>query len=210
MADSYLGWKMSKEGTEVQLISTRQSILDEASKLIAQKGVKNTSLADISKEVGISKGTLYYYYSTKNDIIYDIADIHLKQITDELLSWIDNIASDEILKVVFEKISTAETRGKLHLYLISDAVTSNEPLKQRFKEKYKEWRLTLEDGLRKVLKNKTTDYGVLSYIILAALDGFTVQWMLGVEKIPIDGIANLLSKDEIEGVGGEGDPIKLE
>jgi len=191
---------MSKEDTAVQLISTRQSILDEASKLIAQKGVKNTSLADISKEVGISKGTLYYYYSTKNDIIYDIADIHLKQITDELLSWIDNIedniASEKILKVVFEKISTAETRGKLHLYLISDAVTSNEPLKQRFREKYKEWRLTLEDGLRKVLKNKTTDYGVLSYIILAALDGFTVQWMLGVEKIPIDGIAKLLSKVE--------------
>lgn len=50
--------------------------------------------------------------------------------------------------------------------------------------------------MRKVLKNKTTDYGVLSYIILAALDGFTVQWMLGVEKIPIDGIANLLSKVE--------------
>lgn len=188
---------MSKEDTEIHVISARQSILDAASKLIAQKGVKNTSLADISKEVGISKGTLYYYYSTKNDIIYDIADIHLKQITEELLSWIDNIelniASEEILKVVFEKISTAETRGKLHLYLISDAVTSNEPLKQRFREKYKEWRITLENGLRKVLKNRTADYEVLSYIILAALDGFTIQWMLGVEKIPIDGIANLLS-----------------
>ncbi len=195
-----MGCTMSKEDKEVQLISTRQSILDEASKLIAQKGVKNTSLADISKEVGISKGTLYYYYSTKNDIIYDIADIHLKQITEELLSWIDNIehniVSEEILKVVFEKISTAETRGKLHLYLISDAVTSNDLLKLRFREKYKEWRITLEHGLRKVLKNKTTDYGVLSYIILAALDGFTIQWMLGVEKIPIDGIANILSKVE--------------
>lgn len=191
---------MSKEDTEGQLTSARQSILDAASKLIAQKGVKNTSLADISKEVGISKGTLYYYYSNKNDIIYDIADIHLKQITEELLSWIDNIeqniAPEEILRVVFERISTAETRGKLHLYLVSDAVTSNEPLKQRFREKYKEWRIALEDGLRKVLKNRTADYSVLSYIILAALDGFTIQWRLGVEKIPIDGIANIFSKVE--------------
>ena len=191
---------MSKEDTEGQPTSARQSILDAASKLIAQKGVKNTSLADISKEVGISKGTLYYYYSNKNDIIYDIADIHLKQITEELLSWIDNIeqniAPEEILKVVFERISTAETRGKLHLYLISDAVTSNEPLKQRFREKYKEWRITLEDGLRKVLTNRTADYSVLSYIILAALDGFTIQWRLGVERIPIDGIANIFAKVE--------------
>lgn len=192
---------MSKEDIESQLINIRQkSILDAASKLITQKGVKNTSLADISKEVGISKGTLYYYYSTKGDIIYDIADIHLKQITEELLSWIDNIdhdiAPEEILKVVFKKILTAETRGKLHLYLISDAVTSNEPLKQRFREKYKEWRITLENGLRKELKKRTGDYGVLSHIILAALDGFTIQWMLGVENIPIDGIANLLCGKE--------------
>lgn len=191
---------MSNQDIGDQPISTRQSILDAASELIAQKGVKNTSLADISKEVGISKGTLFYYYSTKNDIIYDIADIHLTRITEELLAWIDNIehniAPEEILKVVFEKILSAETRGKLHLYLVSDAVTSNAPQKQRFREKYKEWRIALENGLRKVLKNRTTNYEVLSHIILAALDGFTIQWMLGVEKIPIDGIANLLSKGD--------------
>ena len=188
---------MCKEDTESQLTNTRQqNILDAASKLITQKGVKNTSLADISKEVGISKGTLYYYYSTKGDLIYDIADIHLKQITEELLSWIDNIehdiAPEEILKVVFKKILTAETRGKLHLYLISDAVTSNDPLKQRFREKYKEWRVTLENGLRKVLKKRTVEYEILSHIMLATLDGFTIQSMLGVENIPIDRIANLL------------------
>lgn len=191
---------MNQEDAAGQLINTRQSIIDAAGKLIADKGLKNTSLADIAKEVGISKGTLYYYYSTKNDIIYDIADIHLTRITKELLSWIDNIehhiSAEEILKVVFEKISSAETRGKLHLYLISDAVTSNEPLKQRFREKYKEWRISLENGLRKVLPNKTANYEVLSHVILAALDGFTIQWMIGVEKISIDGIANLLSSRE--------------
>jgi len=186
---------MTKKDTEGQLIDIRQSILDAASELITQKGVKNTSLADISKEVGISKGTLYYHYSNKNDLVYDIADIHLKKITEELLTWIDSIeqtAPEEILKVVFEKILTAETRGKLHLYLISDAVTSNDRLKQRFREKYKEWRTTLENGLRKVLKHRTTDYGVLSHILLATLDGFTIQWMLGIEEIPIDGVAKVL------------------
>lgn len=190
--------KMTKEDSASQLINTRQSILEAASKLIADKGLKNTSQADIAKEVGISKGTLYYYYSTKNDIIYDIADIHLAKITEELISWIDNIehniAPEEILKVVFEKISSAETRGKLHLYLVSDAVTSNEQLKKRFKEKYKEWRISLENGFRKVLKDRTANSEVLSHIILASLDGFTIQWLIGVEQVPIEGIANLLAR----------------
>jgi len=193
-------WKMAKEGKENQATDTRQSILDAASKLITEKGVKNTSLADIAKEVGISKGTLYYYYSTKDDIIYDITDIHLKQITEELLSWIGAIENDatpeEILVVVFEKILKAETRGKLHLYLISDAAIGNNSLKERFKQRYREWRTTLEDGTRMVLKDKKVNYEILSYIILAVLDGFTIQQMIGVEKIPIKDIANILASVE--------------
>lgn len=191
---------MSKEGKEEQINDTRQIILNVAGKLIIEKGIKNTSLADIAKEAGISKGTLYYYYSTKNNIIYEIADNHLKQITEELLSWIENIHNDadpkEILKVVFEKILTAETRGKLHIYLISEAVTSNDSLKKDFIEKYKEWRITLENGLRKVLKNRTMDYEIFSHIILSSLDGFTIQRMLGIEKIPIEDIALFLSSAE--------------
>lgn len=189
---------MNKHCAEDTLIDTRKTILDIASKLITLKGVKNTSLADIAKEVGISKGTLYYYYSSKDDIIYDITNIHLKQITEELLTWIDNIEQEaevkDILPVVFEKILTAETRGKLHIYLINEAVTSNDSLKIRFIEKYKEWRITLEEGLRKVLKNKSTDYDTFSHVILALLDGFTIQWMLGIEKLPINDISSFISK----------------
>jgi AcrR family transcriptional regulator len=191
---------MTKEGKENHTTDTRKSILNAASELITEKGVKNTSLADIAKEVGISKGTLYYYYSTKDDIIYDITDIHLKQITEELLSWIANIENDatpeEILVVVFEKILKAETRGKLHLYLISDAAIGNNSLRERFKQRYREWRTTLEDGTRMVLKDKKVNYEILSHIILAALDGFTIQQMIGVEKIPIKDIANILASVE--------------
>lgn len=162
-----------------------------------QKGVKNTSLADISAEVGISKGTLYYHYPNKDDLIYDVTDVHLKRVTDELLLWIDNIENDaapeEILAVVFEKILAAETRGKLHLYLIGEAVTSNELLKVRFREKYKEWKETLEEGLQRVLKNREVNYKVLSQLMLAALDGFTIQWMLEIEDVPVKEIALFLS-----------------
>lgn len=174
----------------------RQKILHTASKLITEKGVKDTSLADIAKAVGISKGTLYYYYSSKGDIIYNIADIHLMQMTEELLLWIANIENDatpeKILLVVFEKLLSAETRGKLHLYLISDAVIGDDSLKERFKQRYQEWRRTLEDGTRIVLRDRHVNYEILSQIILAALDGFTIQRMLGIESIPLKEITHTL------------------
>lgn len=187
---------MTKQERKNQINDTRQNILDAASKLIAQKGVKDTSLADISREVGISKGTLYYYYSSKDDIIFDITDIHLKKMTAELLSWLKNIEDDanpkEILMVVFERILSNETRGKLHLYLISDAVIGNNALKERFIARYKEWRITLEDGTRMVLKDRKVNYQVISHIILAVLDGFTIQRMLGVKNLPLKDISEFL------------------
>jgi AcrR family transcriptional regulator len=177
--------------------NTKENILIAASKLMTIKGVKSTSLADIAKEVGISKGTLYYYYPSKNEIIFDIAENHINQITNELFAWMDKADNKatpkEIIKVVFERILTAETRGKLHLYLISNSLTSNEYLKKRFREKYKQWRNMIEEVLIKILKDRTTNYVALASIVLASLDGLTIQWLLGVENLPIDDIATLLS-----------------
>ena len=47
----------------------KETILSAATDLIIKQGVKNTSLADIAKASNISKGTLYYHYSSKNDLI---------------------------------------------------------------------------------------------------------------------------------------------
>lgn len=188
---------MATESNKNIINDTQQKILKAASKIMTEKGVKNTSLANIAKEVGISKGTLYYHYSTKDDIIYDITDLHLNEITEELLSWISNIENDlalnEIIKVVIEKISNSETRGKLHLYLISNAVINNNSLKERFKRKYKEWRMTLEEGIRIATKGSKVNYDMLSFVLLVMLDGLTIQRMLGIEDIPFDDLATLLS-----------------
>jgi AcrR family transcriptional regulator len=41
----------------------RQQIIEAVARLIIQKGIEKTSLADIAEEAGISKGSLYYYAS---------------------------------------------------------------------------------------------------------------------------------------------------
>jgi len=61
--------------------STRERIIEAASRLMTEEGVTDTSLADIANEVGISRGTLFYYYSSKNDLVYDVAERNLDLIT---------------------------------------------------------------------------------------------------------------------------------
>ena len=185
---------MNRDETNSQSVDARQKILRAAGDLMTEKGIKETSLKDIAKKAEMSAGTLYYYYSAKEDIIYDIADNNLKQITDGLLDWIDRVdegtSREQILKTVFEKILAAETRGKLHLYLVSEAVTANGALKQKFVDRYEDWQKTLLLGLNKVLKDDADDS--LSYLILATIDGLIIQNMFHDGSIPIDGIVKLI------------------
>jgi AcrR family transcriptional regulator len=51
----------------------RQSeILDAAAQVFHDKGYDSTSIQDIADAVGILKGSLYYYITSKEDLLYDI------------------------------------------------------------------------------------------------------------------------------------------
>ena len=77
----------------------KEKILLASIDLMRKNGINNTSLADIAREVNISKGTLYYHYSSKDDIIFDIADNHLNIISKALLDAAIKQAENYQIKV---------------------------------------------------------------------------------------------------------------
>ena len=187
---------IGKNSKSKPIVDMRIHILNVASSLISQLGIKETSLKNISQEAGISKGTLYYYYSAKEDIVYDIADRNLTQITDEMIAWVNevdtNVLPETILKTLFENILEAEVRAKLHIYLLNDAITDNSSLAEKFEKRYNDWRQTLIFGIDKVLPKKNGDNVALSYLILALLDGLIIQKLFGTKDIPLDDIIEII------------------
>jgi len=51
-------------------------ILDAAEDLFAVKGYRGTTISDISKEMGVAQGMLYYYFKSKEDILEAILNRH--------------------------------------------------------------------------------------------------------------------------------------
>jgi AcrR family transcriptional regulator len=49
---------------------TRQRILDVAQRLIVQRGYHATSIRDIADELGMTKASLYYHFSSKDDLLF--------------------------------------------------------------------------------------------------------------------------------------------
>ena len=60
--------------SEAQRETRRQQILDAALRCFSRDGFHNTTTADIVRESGVSQGTLYLYFATKEDIIVALAD----------------------------------------------------------------------------------------------------------------------------------------
>jgi AcrR family transcriptional regulator len=181
--------------------NTRQVILQTANRLMMDQGINNTSLNDIAREAGISKGTLHYYYPSKDDLIYDIAQQHFSVVKSSVLRWNENVRGQtsfaEILRVVLSSFLEADTRNKLHLYLLQEAVVNNEHIRQRFQESYQEWRTLLKEELdlqSEVLGFNESETRALSFIIVAIIDGLLIQRIVGGDIIPLDDIVEYLDR----------------
>ena len=76
------GNNMAKRRNDID----KKTFISAAEKLILDKGANDFSLADLAKKMGISKGTLYYHYPSKDDLILDIIEEHMYRLPEWLLA----------------------------------------------------------------------------------------------------------------------------
>lgn len=175
-------------------IDNRKKIIDTASAIIGEKGVRQTSLAQISRASGLSKGTIYYYYASKSHLIFDIADLHMERISTRLFDMIENETSlswERLLTAFFKTLLTSEVRSRLHLYLIQEAVSGNTELKERFQNTYARW-FSMVDAAHSQMPGPQIDVSAKSKFIVALVDGFILQVLLETDKISIEKIVKLM------------------
>lgn len=80
----------------------REEILDAAEKLFAARGFDNTSTGDILDAVGIARGTLYYHFKSKEDILDGV----IQRITGRLMQEAGQIVRQKELPVL-ERLTKA-------------------------------------------------------------------------------------------------------
>ncbi len=80
----------------------RREILDVAEELFVTKGYDNTSTNDILNRIGIARGTLYYHFKSKEDILNSM----IERINDGLIAKARTIASDTSIPVIDRLVMT--------------------------------------------------------------------------------------------------------
>lgn len=175
--------------------ANRERILDAAARIVREHGVDNTTLADIADAAQISKGTLYYYYPTKGDLVFDIAERHMRNMTSRIFTWMESNREGQgpktVLRMVLDTVMHSRSRGRMHLYLIQEAMNENPTLQARFVTEYREWHRLIEKGLARIYGDG--EFAAVGRVLLAALDGLVLQRLIGVEGGSSDEVASFFA-----------------
>jgi TetR/AcrR family transcriptional repressor of nem operon len=67
----------------------RDQILDAAERVLLERGLAATTVADVAEAAGIAKGTVYLYYQSKNDLLAGLRARHVEGFSDRLTRILD-------------------------------------------------------------------------------------------------------------------------
>ncbi|MFH1675557.1 MAG: TetR/AcrR family transcriptional regulator [bacterium] len=105
-------------------------IADAAIRIFSRKGFDNSTMDEIADAAGVSKGTVYLYYKSKEDLLVSSIETRLKKIRGQILSILQNspvinpLPGSEVKKTLAEMldgmisiISDSESRQMIRLLL---------------------------------------------------------------------------------------------
>ncbi|HBC7345169.1 TPA: multidrug efflux transporter transcriptional repressor AcrR [Citrobacter koseri] len=105
--------------TKQQAQETRQHILDVALRLFSRQGVSSTSLAEIAKAAGVTRGAIYWHFKNKSDLFSEIWELSESNIGELEIEYQAKFPDDplsvlrEILVHLLEATVTEERRRLL-------------------------------------------------------------------------------------------------
>lgn len=160
--------------------SNRERILAAAQSLMAEKGIKKTSLADIARVVGISKGTLFYHFASKDDLVNDILADHFTNLVsmtkEHLPQHLENKTPSQILQMLFDQFTGDLEITRLDLYLLQEGIQGNDNINEKFMERKRNWRKVIAEDLETLFQiSNPVHISALSAMILAIIDGLALQ-----------------------------------
>ena len=158
--------------------TSKEKIIVAVERLIANDGINRISLRDIANEAHLSLGTLFYHYASKNDIVFDVITKHINALKNEYIEWLsrhqNDLTPERFLEVIFFKGVKLFNRSRLHVFLINECMSDNPALKNRFIDKYREWRIELKKGVQNVFpNNKSPD--AMADLLLLIIDGLVIS-----------------------------------
>ncbi|MGB9730550.1 MULTISPECIES: TetR/AcrR family transcriptional regulator [Calditerrivibrio] len=191
---------MAKDRTDDKF----NKILNAAIQIIARRGFHNTKVKDIADKAGVASGTVYNYFSNKEDILISIMIIKLNEYVTKAKKAIESIEDprEKIKILINHHFEAMQSNPDLALVLQFELRQPTKEIRDKIRKYLREYFKFIEeiilDGVEKGVFQKDLNVYFAREMFFGTLDEIVSTWIytkkewLLTEKTDI--ISNMLIK----------------
>jgi len=162
----------------------RQQVLDAAAALFREKGYAATTMRDVAGRCGIRAASLYYHFSSKDEILAEVFDYGVRHVADAVRAAVDRLPASARS---YDKVRAA-VRAHLESFFVYGDYTatnirvfrqaplavqrSNRGLRDRY-EAY--WQSLLDEARRKGELRRGVDLATARLFLFGGMN-HTLEW----------------------------------
>ena len=191
----------------------REKILESAIKVFSKTGRTNTKISDIAEEAGIGKGTIYEYFQSKDEVFSATFNYFMEKQEEVIARRLNRIHDPlEKLRAFFSawaEVLEGEYLDYLEIVLdfwAEGVRKGDDSWKIDLNVLYTENIGYLDKILQECVTSreiKPVDTKLIAAIMLGALDGLLIQWIMDRNAFEIEKATRLFVGTMIEGLKKE-------
>jgi AcrR family transcriptional regulator len=160
-----------------------QRIIEAMRESVAEVGVTGSTFDRVSRNAGVSRGLLHYYFGTKERLLVEVIRRDTEVRIETLGAALERASTlDEVIGAFLETFERTLTREKGYVYMVSELFVAgrhSQELERELGRLYSRARTAFAEILRKkteqgVIKPRYDAEAVLSYLF-ASGDGAIIQ-----------------------------------
>jgi len=185
-------------------------IIEHATKLFLRKGYHGTSIDDITRAAKLTKGSFYWYFKSKEDMLRTILLSFEHDFLDELIVSIDGIETgtrDKLAKFIRFLPAFAYYNPELCVVfttLSGELVGARHKIEVEIRRIYKKYQDFLaglmELGMKDGMVREDLDPQLLASVIIALHNGILFQWFMNKGKIDEQAYVGMFNKVFLGGI----------
>lgn len=184
----------------------KDKIIEKSIELFEKKGFSSTSIQDIVDELGVTKGSFYYYFSSKEQLLMDIHDEYINNLLERQRIILEDqtLTSKEqligMIEVSIDDIIENGPRARVYFRELRHLTGEN---LTKIKEKRKQFRINVETVVKRgmdegIFKNEIpSDITALGIIGLA---NWSYNWYKPEGEISPKQLVNIYAQIILKGL----------
>lgn len=125
----------------------KRRIIAAAIEVLAERGCERTTIDDVAKNIGVTKGAVYWYFPSKEDLMTAVLDSLQGEIRQVTFESFYNKPTEEMLVQIYDRFAVVDAKKRTVFFDMLSQANRNSQVRHATREYYNGLVATFEDAI---------------------------------------------------------------